>query len=132
MPAMRMLHEIDPRIDLLQQLGDLKDFEVADNQVLCAIYKRPDGGKTSGGIILTHKTVDEDQYQSKVGLIIKVGPKAYDDDYRAKYTDWSILLHDWIVYRASDGWSIGVNGVSCRMIRDTDTKMRIQHPDQVW
>ena len=39
---------------------------------------------------------------------------------------------DWIVFRPSDGWSITVNNVLCRMIDDINIKARVDHHDRVW
>jgi hypothetical protein len=43
-----------------------------------------------------------------------------------------VKLQDWVVFRPSDGWSITVNGVLCRLLQDSNVKGRIRHPDQVW
>ena len=42
------------------------------------------------------------------------------------------ILHDWVVFRPSDGWSVTVNKVICRILDDTNVRGRIQQPDQVW
>mgnify|MGYP003339874067 CR=1 FL=1 len=41
-------------------------------------------------------------------------------------------LHDWIVFRPSDGWSITVVGILCRMLNDVDVRALIDNPDQVY
>jgi hypothetical protein len=46
--------------------------------------------------------------------------------------DFDIDLHDWVVFRPSDGWAISVNGVPCRMVEDTSIKMRVPSPDTIW
>jgi hypothetical protein len=43
-----------------------------------------------------------------------------------------IDLHDWVIYRPSDGWSINVNGVNCRVIDDNNIRGRVSNPDCVW
>jgi hypothetical protein len=70
----KMKHEVDPREEIIRQLPDLKHVEVFNNMVLVAVYERPD--KTASGIILTGNTKDEDKYQGKAALIIKLGPIA--------------------------------------------------------
>ena len=69
MPAMLMEHDVDPREGLLKKIGDLSKVEVFNNQILVAVYLRPE--KTKSGILLPGQTRDEDKYQSKVGLVIK-------------------------------------------------------------
>ena len=130
MPYMQMEHETDPAQNLLTDLGDISDVEVFNNQILVAVYIRPQ--KTRSGIILTDKTTEEDRYQSKVGLVIKKGPQAFLDKSGEWFKGVSIEEGDWIVFRPADGWSIVVNNVLCRMIDDVNIKGRISHPDQVW
>lgn len=130
MPQRQMLHEIDPREVLYADLGDLSDVEVFNNHVLVAIYKRPE--KTKSGIILTATTRDEDRYQSKVGLVIKLGASAFEKDAGTWFKGIHIMLGDWLVFRPSDGWSIGVNEVDCRIVEDIHIMGRVRFPDQVW
>jgi len=131
MPYMVMAHETDPKDILKDAVGDLEDVEIFNNQVLAAIYVRPT--KTKSGIFLTDNTVSEDRIQGKVGLVIKMGPKAFIDS-TGEWFDASmdVDVGDWIVFRPSDGWSITVNDVLCRVIDDTNVRGRIQHPDAVW
>ena len=130
MPAMVMEHQVDPRAAKLAEIGDVSKFEVFNNQVLCAVYLRPQ--KTRSGIYLTDNTTDEDRHQSKVGLVVKMGPDAFQDTDGKWFRDLTINVHDWLVFRPSDGWGITVNGVLCRMIDDSDIRGRVQHPDAVW
>jgi co-chaperonin GroES (HSP10) len=130
MPFMPMEHETDPAENLKKELGDLSTVEVFNNQILVAVYIRPQ--KTKSGIILTSQTTDEDRYQSKVGLVIKKGPQAFLDSSGEWFDDVEINEGDWIVFRPSDGWSITVNNVLCRMIDDVNIKARIDQPDRVW
>lgn len=130
MPYMTMQHEADPAVSLKTELGDISSVEVFNNQMLVAVYIRPQ--KTKSGIILTSQTTDEDRYQSKVGLVVKKGPKAFEDKSGEWFSGIKIHEDDWVVFRPSDGWSITVNGVLCRMIEDVNVKARIDHPDRVW
>ena len=130
MPFMPMDHETDPAENLKKELGDLSTVEVFNNQILVAVYIRPQ--KTKSGIILTSQTTDEDRYQSKVGLIVKKGPQAFRDSSGEWFDDVEINEGDWIVFRPSDGWSITVNNVLCRMIDDVNIKARVDQPDRVW
>lgn len=130
MPAMQMLHEVEPSQDLWNKLGDISKMEVFNNQVLVALYMRPT--VTKSGIHLTEQHVAEDIYQSKVGLIVKVGANAFQDDKGAWFKFQKMNEGDWVVSRPSDGWSISVNKVPCRIIDDVNIKARVDHPDQIW
>jgi len=129
MPHMLMSHEEDPKLKLLDQLGDISDIELFHNQVLLAVYLRPE--KTKSGLILTADHLDEDRYQSKVGLLVKQGPLAFEQDGNW-FTGMTFKEHDWLIFRPSDGWSITVNGVLCRIFDDISIKGRAPHPDSVY
>ena len=130
MPFMTMEHENDPAAALKQQAGDISNVEVFNNQLLVAVYVRPT--KTKSGIYLTQQTTDEDKFQSKVGLVLKMGTSAFQDDTGEWFNGVKIKEGDWIVFRPSDGWSITVNGQLCRMIDDINVKGRVDQPDRVW
>jgi len=130
MPFMTMEHENDPAAGLKQQAGDISNVEVFNNQLLVAVYVRPT--KTKSGIYLTQQTTDEDKFQSKVGLVLKMGSSAFQDDTGEWFNGVKIKEGDWIVFRPSDGWSITVNGQLCRMIDDINVKGRVDQPDRVW
>lgn len=129
MPHMPMSHDEDPKKNLLDQLGDISQIELFHNQVLLAVYLRPE--KTKSGLILTANHLDEDKYQSKVGLLIKRGPLAFEQDGNW-FTGMTFQDHEWLIFRPSDGWSITVNGVLCRIFDDISIKGRAPHPDSVY
>lgn len=133
MPAMLMAHDVDPREALQAKIGDVDTFELSNNQVLCAVYMRPP--KTKSNLYLPEKHLDEDRYQSKVGLILKIGPTAFKDETGRWHWPEGVGVGDWIVFRPSDGWNVTLNGSQeniCRMLDDTSVRMRIAHPDMVW
>lgn len=129
MPHMPMSHDEDPKQTLLDQIGDISQVELFHNQVLLAVYLRPE--KTKSGLILTANHLDEDRYQSKVGLLVKRGPLAFEQD-GDWFTGMTFQDHDWLIFRPSDGWSITVNGVLCRIFDDISIKGRAPHPDSVY
>ena len=138
MPAVAMLHEVDPKQALLDRVGDLNGIDVFGSDMLVAIYKRPE--KTKSGLILTDTTRKEDIYQGKVGLVVKMGPFAYVDDDGNKFRD--INVGDWIVFRPSDGWQVTLNTlqrsiskddtVDCRIVGDGSVRMRVSDPDFIY
>lgn len=130
MPPMKMAHAKDPRDELLNEVGDIQEVEIFNNQILCAIYIRPQ--KTASGIILTEKYVDEDKYQGKVGLVLKMGPEAFIDESGKWFKNLKIKVGDWVVFRPSDGWSVSINGKSCRILDDVAIRGRVKSPDIIW
>lgn len=129
MPSTAYAHTEDPVQKLVDALGDIDGVEVFHNQVVCAIYIAPE--KTKGGIIRPISNVDEDRYQGKVGLIIKLGPQAFAKDAKWTWPD-DMAVGNWVWYRASDGFACRINGVDCRILDDVDIKGRADQPDRVW
>ena len=127
--ANKMKHDVDPRQKLFDELGDLSGIDIFNNQVLVAVYVRPE--TTRGGILLPGQARDEDRYQGKVGLVAKLGPQAFISDGEYTFDD-PVDVGQWIILRPSDGWSINVNGVLCRMLTDTSVKGRVESPDLVY
>lgn len=130
MPAVLMKAEEDARDTILKSVGDLSGINVMYSQVLIGIYMRPE--KTAGGIILSHQTRDEDRYQGKVGLVLKMGPMAFQDTDDIKFEGQRAKVGDWVVIRASDGWALSINKHDCRMVSDAGIRMIIDRPDIVW
>ena len=130
MKQLQMDHDGDPKQKLIDDVGDLSQIEIFNNQILAAVYIRPE--KTKSGLYLSDKYRDEDKYQSKVGLILKKGPSAFVDDDGKWFSGLDIKEGDWIVFRPSDGWNVTINGTLCRMLDDMSIRARISHPDQVW
>jgi hypothetical protein len=126
MTAIAMAHDVDPARLLLDQVGDLSEIEVYNNQVLVAIYMRPE--KTKSGIHIGPATQKEDEYQGKAMLVLKMGPAAFASDGKW-FTDGGPKVGDWIVARPGDTWQLSINKCKCRMMNDTAVRMRIPSPD---
>lgn len=131
--TLRMEHETDPREEIMRSLGDIGGIEVMHNQVLIALYRRPD--KTKGGVFLSDLTRKEDEYQGKVGLVLKKGPLAFIDDQHNQFRGQDVEVGDWIGIRPGDGWPLSLMGVegkvACRMVEDVHIKMRLSVPDDI-
>jgi co-chaperonin GroES (HSP10) len=137
MPASLMLHEKDPKQDILDRVGDISGVEVFGSDVLVALYMRPE--KTKGGILLADSTRDEDRWQGKVGLILKMGSTAFCDENGDKFRD--IKEGDFVIFRPSDGFPIQFNSakaatsrdaVPCRVVTDIHIRLRVSSPDAIY
>lgn len=117
--------------ELIAKIGKLAHFDIFNTQILVAKYVRPN--KTKGGIIVTETTRQEDVWQGKVGLIVAVGHRAFDDPEAKWFPGGSeIGLHDWVLYRASSGLDMKVNGVDCKLLKDEAVLGRVADPDMIW
>jgi co-chaperonin GroES (HSP10) len=120
----------DPKQALLDAVGDLSGFEIFHNQILVAIYVRPE--KTSGGIIRPGSNVQEDEYQGKVGLVVKLGPSAFLDSEEENFQGQSVNIGDWVVFRVGDGWQLTIRDTACRILTDRTVRMKIKNPGDIF
>ena len=135
--------ETDEKQAILDKLGDLSQVQIAQNEVLVAIYIRPE--KSAGGILLTDRTRKEDNYQGKVGLVVKIGSACRfvrTNEATGVTYGVDVQLHDWVVTRPSDTWPLDVNGgedtsdpkafTNCRLVFDDQIRMKIPNPGMIW
>lgn len=129
------VHDEDPAEKIYRQIGmkkpgELPGFRLHGNRVLVGVYERPDTLKS--GIILTDKSRQEDQYQGKAALVLMLGHSAFKSDDHFNFGPDTVKVGDWISLWVSDGRSIIVNGMLCRVIRDQDINLKIPAPDAVY
>jgi co-chaperonin GroES (HSP10) len=117
---------------ILKHLGDLSSLEVFYDQVLVATRPRPRQG-TLGGVkwYQPDDAIQEDAYQSKVGLVVMMGPTAFEDDAELTYDGQRVDVGDWIVYTVKDGAQLIINDVHCRLLSPRHVRMRLSNPDTV-
>lgn len=117
---------------ILKHLGDLSGLEVFYNQILVVTRPRPRQG-TLGGMkwYAADDQIQEDAYQSKVGLVVKMGPTAFEDDAETTFDGQRVNVGDWIVYTVKDGAQLIINDVHCRLLGPQHIRMRLINPDTV-
>lgn len=128
----RIVHERDPRQAIIEDVGDLSAIEVLFQYVLLGKYVRPAGVKTAGGVEIPEQAVADDRYQTKVGLVLKLGHTAFNDDDAVKFNGWKPDVYDWVAFRPSDGLTMQIGRHECRLVPDVHIKLRLQHPDAVY
>ena len=74
-------------------------------------------GKTKGGIILSDKTVQETQIAANVGLVLRVGPDAYNDPSRFPNGAWC-KKNDWVIFAKYAGSRLNIEGGELRLLND--------------
>ena len=134
---------LDTKQEILERVGDLSGVEIANNEVLLAIYLRPE--KTSGGIILTPRNRIEDRYQSKASLVLKIGAacRFVRTDPKTGVTfGVPIAVGDWVIVKPSDAWNTDYSPkmdatdindlIACRLVFDDQIRMKIRHPAMFW
>jgi len=115
MAAVNKISTVDPAADAIREA--LKGFQLPEPQgwnLLIAVYQRP--GKTAGGIILTDNQLAEDDYQGKHGLVLSIGPDAFQGP---KFSGPRCKVGDWVLFGVRDGLRIKINGWPMRVLPDT-------------
>jgi len=129
----------NPKAALLNSLGLDSDFFTNPQRlnvrpwryrVLVAQYIRPE--KTLGGIYLADKTLQEDRFQGKVGLVLALGADAFADFAESERA----ALGDWIIYDPADAAELfigdGKSGTPCRIIEDVAIKGACDDPTSIY
>lgn len=114
---------------ILGAIGDLSGVDVMYNMVLLGIYIRPE--KTAGGIYRPASNVDEDIWQGKAGMVLKLGPNAFVDDGEYQFHGQKVNVGEWCVFKVGDAWSLEINKVPCRLVRDSGIKLKVKDPSIV-
>ncbi len=124
------------RAEIFDKLGDISGVRVTLNRILLAIYVRPNTRKLANGsfLHLPDSAVDEDKWQGKSGLVVKLGPHAYAENPEIAFTDDDKCeMGDWVLFRQGDGFKLSVNGVECVMLEsERGVKAVIPRPDMVY
>jgi len=130
----QMIHAEDPAEKIRREVGPLDDITVLHNEVLVGVYLRPEAIDIGGGhkILLPDSNRQEDEYQGKVGLVLKMGPLAFVDDDHVTFAGLTAKVDDWVVFHTADGWSLAVRGRLCRMVKDTSIRLTVTAPDIVY
>lgn len=124
------LHRQSTADDIKAQIGNLDDIQVFHNQVLVGIFIRPD--QTASGLFLPDQVLNEDLYQGKAGLVLKKGPLAFKDDSASDFGGMDVQEGEWAIFRVSDGFSLKINGVMCRLLEDVHIKGTVANPISVY
>jgi len=140
MPQREFDHgDIDPADAIIEKIGLIDDFDVFYNKVLVGVYERPDKMKkivrddgTTGQIIIPDSIREEDRYQGKVGLVLKIGPTAFVDDGGAQFHGQKVEKGEWVVFRPSAGLKMEINKTLCVLLQDVQIEMRVPQPDLVF
>lgn len=108
----------------------LDKIHVSAATVLVATYRQPE--KTAGGIILTSQTLEEDQYQGIVGLVLKMGSLSFEDSGTAIFGGFKAKQFDWVSYNPNNSRACEIYGLHCRFISDVHIDAVAEDPGMLW
>lgn len=130
MRASAPLHRQSSADDIKKEIGSLDDIKVFHNQILVGIFIRPD--QMASGLYLPDQVLNEDLYQGKAGVVLKKGPLAFKDDNTNDFGGMDVHEGEWVIFRVSDGFSLKINGVMCRLLEDVHVKGTVANPLSVY
>jgi co-chaperonin GroES (HSP10) len=86
--------------------------------------------KTKGGIILSDKTVSESQIATNCGLVMEMGPDAYNDKDKFPNGPWC-KKKDWVLFARYAGSRIYIDGGEIRVLNDDEILGTIEDPEDI-
>ncbi len=105
-------------------------------RILILPFRPPN--KTAGGILLSNKTVDENQVQTVAGYVLKVGPLAYQDREKFPFGAWC-KEKDWVIFARYAGSRFRLNddsdaafGSEVRILNDDEVLGTILDPNDLF
>ena len=87
-------------------------------------------GKTKGGVLLSDKTVEETQIATNVGLVLAIGPDAYNDKERFPNGPWC-KKNDWVIFARYAGSRLNIEGGELRILNDDEILGTTDDPESI-
>ena len=87
-------------------------------------------GKTKGGVLLSDKTVEETQIATNVGLVLAIGPDAYNDKERFPNGAWC-KKNDWVIFARYAGSRLNIEGGELRILNDDEILGTTDDPENI-
>ena len=97
-------------------------------RILVLPYKAKE--KTKGGIILSDKTLTESQIATNCGLVLDIGPDAYNDKDKFPNGPWC-KKKDWVLFARYAGSRIYIDGGEIRVLNDDEILGTIEDPEDI-
>jgi hypothetical protein len=139
--ALQGVHDKDPAEEIWDDLKDLLPLvkRIGGADVLVAVYKRPERVKAPGGtsFILPDATRDEDDVQGVAGLVVMMGPLAYQYE---KTRHWFVdkdgdpappKIGDWVTFDVKVTHPFLLGKRMLRLVHDQYIRAIVARPDIV-
>lgn len=122
----RLAQAKDRRTAIMREVGDLSGVSVMFNMVLVVPYIGNE--RTKGNIIRPVDNLMEDAWQGKAALVIKMGPDAFVDDRNQSFGESRVAVGDWVAFKQGDAWKMFVRDVPCRLVEDSQIRIKLADP----
>ena len=86
--------------------------------------------KTKGGVILSDTIIQEQQWTTNVGLVLKLGPMAYGDKEKFPTGPWC-KEQDWVIFARYAGSRLKIDGGELRILNDDEILGVVDSPEDV-
>ena len=86
--------------------------------------------KTKGGVILSDQLIQEQQWTTNVGLVLKMGPLAYRDKKKFPTGPWC-KEQDWVIFARYAGSRLKIDGGELRILNDDEILGVVNSPEDV-
>lgn len=115
------------------KLGDISGLRVPLNRILIAVWV-PDADRKVGSLLLPDVAREEDKWQGKAGLVVKMGPRCYEDNEAMTFLpEDKCQVGDWVLFRKGDGHTLELWHAYCVMLEsERGIKMILDRPDAVF
>jgi hypothetical protein len=113
----RIVHDVNPAVEIREEVGAFCDgLTMLGADVFIVMYERVKATtgserRTAGGIIVIDKdggTGSEDKFQGKVGLVMKMGPIAFQEDPDHQWGGVTPRVGDWVIINVSQTFSFDI------------------------
>lgn len=106
----------------------LEQYEIFGNRVVIAVFKNDKNKEiqtASGNIVtleLPDSFIEEDVWQGVTGLVVQVGPTAFQDSDKWKFGGQKAGVNDWVTFQTANTilqkFGTVYDGVEIRVIQD--------------
>ena len=128
-------HVADRRVKQLEKEKKKKEKQIPEASKLpiptgwrILVLPHRGQGKTKGGVLLSDKTVEETQIATNVGLVLAVGPDAYNDKERFPNGPWC-KEKDWVIFARYAGSRLNIEGGELRILNDDEILVTTDDPE---
>lgn len=127
----------DPAWAIRHAVNDvLADIKIGGSDVLVGVWEPGADTMTKGGILLPENARDNlYKHQGNVGLVLKLGPRAYKTEKSYKWfvdedgEDDAPQVGEWVVFNFKQGEAVLIGKQKCQLVQDQYVLMRIPRPD---
>lgn len=107
-----------------------REVSVTGINVLILIYKPPVEEVTRGGIIKPPSSIEDDlEYNSMVGMVLKLGPDSYKGD---QFPSGPYAREgDWVIFPRGSSLQSKYEGEPIIMVEDFKIKLLVDNPSKV-